>query len=153
MCGVAGFKITPKPRGVIGRPVAERSWRRSRDLRERGCHQRRLIDCRRPGVEQHIHDERRHVGEPLGSRVFRRHLFNTQRAADHFAHCRYLLELAQGLRPGQNILRSGVSALTQGANRNRGDVTLIDRSCSSGEMGPAYDIAGASLRRPPQQGI
>ncbi len=138
---------------MIGRPVAERSRRSTADLRDRGCHERRLTDCRTPGTEQHIHHKSRHESEQLFSRLIWRHLFYEQRAADHSTDYRYLLELAQGLRPGQNIFRSRMSVLTQGADRDRGDVTLVDRCRRSSEIRPAHDIAGTNLRRPPAQGV
>jgi hypothetical protein len=142
----ANPRSRPKLRGVIGRPVAERSRRRSGDLCDCGCHERRLTGCRSPGVEQHIHDKSRHENEQFAPRLIWRDLFHAQRAADHMTDCRYLLELAQGLRPGQNIFGSGVSVLTQGADRDRGDVPLVDRRCRSGKIGPADDIAGADTR-------
>jgi len=62
---------------------------------------------RSSGVEQHIHDNRRHENEQLRSRVLQRDLFHVQRAADYTADYRFLLKLAQRLRPGQNIFRPG----------------------------------------------
>ena len=73
--------------------------------------------------------------------------------ADHPADCGYLIELAQGLRPGQNIFRTGVSILAQRADRDCGNVALVDRSCRNAKMRPAHDIAGANLRRPPAHSI
>jgi len=54
--------------------------------------------------------------------------------------------LAQRLRSAQNIFRSGVSILTQRADRDCGDVTLVDRGCRSGEIRPPHDIASTGCR-------
>ena len=102
-----------------------------------------------PGVEQHS----RYDSGQRAPRLVWGDLFDAQRAAEHATDYGHLLELAQGLRPGQNIFRSGVSVLTQRADRDCGDVTLVDRGCRNGEIRPADDISGANLRRPPAPGI
>src|SRR5580698_8858828 len=46
-----------------------------------------------------------------------------------------------------------MSVLTQRADRDCGDVTLVDRGRGNAQIRPPDNIAGANLRRPPAQGI
>ena len=93
-----------------------------------------------PCLQQHIYGGQRPDREQLAPRLIGRDLLDAQRVADHPADCGHLLELAQGLRPGQNIFRTGVSILAQRADRDCGNVALVDRSCSQ-------DAASARHRR------
>src|SRR5215831_19478094 len=65
----------------------------------------------------------------------------------------YLFGLSQGLRPGQNIFRSGVSVLAQGTDRDGGNISFVNRGCRNIGIWPTHDIAGANLRSPPAQGV
>src|SRR5579863_708132 len=90
--------LLSKLRSVVGGPVEECPCPRSGDLGDCGYNERGLADCRRPGVEQHIHDTRRHDPSPLTPRLVWRHLFDSQRTAENVTNYGHLLELAQGLR-------------------------------------------------------
>ena len=126
------WHLGPKLGGVIGCPFEERLWGCSNDFRECGGNVRGLADGGGPGVKQHIHGGQRPNREQLTARLVWRDLFDARRAAEHAADRGYLLELAQRLRSGQNIFRSGVSVLTQRADCDRCDVTLVYRRCRSG---------------------
>jgi len=78
-----------------------------------------LADGRAPGLEQHIYCGQRPDRQQLAPGLVWRDFFDAQRAADHSGDCGHLLELAQRLRPGQNIFRSGVSIPTQRTHRDR----------------------------------
>src|SRR5258708_3390861 len=84
--------------GVTGGPVEKCPRWCSCNLFDRACEMRRLADCGGPGIEQHIHDERRHG--PLAPRLVRRDLFDPQRAAEDLTDGGDLLKLAQGLKSG-----------------------------------------------------
>ena len=60
-------------------------------------------------------------------------------------------KVAEDLLPQiiEGLTSTSTSESKEAADRDPGDVTLVDRSGRSVEMGPAHDIAGADLRRPP----
>src|SRR4051812_38816703 len=55
----ANRQLCPELRGVVGGPFEERPRRCSGHLRARRCHKRRLTEGGTPGVQQHIHEDRR----------------------------------------------------------------------------------------------
>src|SRR5580704_9503508 len=109
-----------KIRSVIAGPIEERPCWRSCGLSNGRCNEGGLADPGRPSVEQNVHDGPRHDRDQFTARLVWRNLFDAQRAADHATYCGHLLELAQRLRPGQNIFRAGVSVLTQRVDRHCG---------------------------------
>ena len=60
---------------------------------------------------------------------------------------KYEVEIAKG------GFAAGVTAITQHAHCDPGDVVFVNRCRWSGQIRPAYAIAAANLRCPPVQGI
>jgi hypothetical protein len=89
-------------------------------------------------VEQYVDDYGRNA--QLLPRLERRDLFDAQRAAGHAADYGQLLEPGQRLRAGENIFRSGMPLLAQGAHCDGGNVAVVDGSGRGGEIGPAHDV-------------
>lgn len=137
--------------GVIGHPSPERSRRPAGDLFNPGGDERGLAESGGPCVEQHVHHRRR--GLEFLPRLVRRHLLEAQRPADHLADRHHLLALGHGFGTGQDIILSIVPVVQQGTGRDRRDVPFMDWRRRGVAIGPAHDVAGADLRRPPEQGI
>jgi len=129
---------------VIDCPVAECPCRCPRNIRDSGCNKCRLADRGCPRVQQHIYNWQRYHSQQLATRFCRRYFFEAQRTSDRFTDYAYLLELAQGLRPGQNIFRS-VPVLTQGAHRDCSNIALMDRRSWRLCVGPAHDVGVARI--------
>jgi hypothetical protein len=63
-----------------------------------------------------------------------------------------LLDLGQGLGPGQDVVGAEVSVVGERANGDGGDIALVDQRAGRLTVGPAYD-AGRSDLVGPHQGV
>jgi hypothetical protein len=76
------------------------------------------------GAEDRVECGGRCAGEEGLTGLFRRDLLEAQRPADRGADGVHLVDLGEGLRAGEDVLRPGMPVLGQHADADGGDVAL-----------------------------